>query len=252
MAATDRDLEALSVVATIQPVTIAQVSRITGRAYSDARDTLERLCAGRYAEVRNQKLGLSPNDPNVYTLTYRGATLLGITARPWQGTSDTHVRHELLVRDAAAWIAAAARRHELEMPKIKVRGVRLGPVTPDAIFDQPITRDAATGALRRLVGLVEVDRGTERGPCRWTEKALGYQTLFAGDTLEQAVGAPRARILVFVPDAARAQTVAALVEQAAPGTARHYWFTTHTTLDTPDLTRPVWTHRGETRALVNP
>lgn len=252
MVAGERDLEALTVVAAIQPVTIAQVSRITGRAYSDARDTLERLCAGCYAEVRNQKLGLSPNDPNVYRLTYRGATLLGVTVRPWQGTSDTHVRHEILVRDTAAWIAAAARHHQLEMPKIKVRGTRLGPITPDAIFDQPIARDAATGAVRRLVGLVEADRGTERGSERWTEKALGYRELFAADALEKAVGSARARILVFAPNAARIQTLIALITKVAPETLRHFWFTGHATLKTADLTRSVWTHQATTKPLIHP
>jgi hypothetical protein len=121
------------------------------------------------------------------------------------------VRHEILVRDTAAWIAAAARHHQLEMPKIKVRGTRLGSITPDAVFDQPIAKDAATGAVRRLVGLVEADRGTQRGAVRWTEKALGYQELFTGDTLEKLVGSPRARVLVFAPDAARIQTLGDLL-----------------------------------------
>ena len=63
-----------------------------------------------------------------------------------------------------------------------------------------------------LVGLVEVDRGTERGDRRWQEKLEAYAALFAGGSLQAATGYRNARILVVTSDARRRDQLAAFIQ----------------------------------------
>ncbi len=196
--------------------------------------------------------------PNVYAPTARGLAALvraGLIGKEEGGRSvptygprnSLFLAHELAVRDVRVWLEGAARsgRHEIErwydggaaaieLPERQpIRFVR-----PDCWFvyrmDQVV-----------LVGLVEVDRGTERGDRRWQEKIGAYETLCSGGALRAATGYVNARILVVAPNGKRRDQLAEFILTAGSRVASRFWITEHTELRVPSLVLPVWRYAGD-------
>ncbi len=190
--------------------------------------------------------------PNLYAPTKAGLKLLcenGMTGeggiaggtRPGAAYGPKNalfLRHEMEVRDVRVWavIAAAARPRTglLEWRDGAEAAISLGAeraprhVRPDARFVLRLGRADSREAV--LVGLVEVDRGTERGERRWGEKIEAYGSLLEGDRLRDATGYVNARVLVICPDARRAD----------PALAARFWLAGRDALARPDLGRSDW------------
>ena len=208
--------------------------------------------------------------PNAYVPTRAGLRLLAAQGVAPEGRAAKYgprngpfLRHELEVRDVRVWITLAAR----ERPDGELRAWRDGadaaiglgrdrpPVAarPDARFACGLGTLGGRDAV--LVGLVEVDRGTERGEQRWREKLEAYGHLFAGGALKEATGYTSARVLVVCPDARRRDGLADLVaREASPALAGRFWMAERGVLDLADLRAPLWRQVGSTllRPLVPP
>lgn len=204
----------------------------------------------------------APNDasllygsaPNVYALAARGLEVLhraGLAGPPDTGRkkpaygprNSLFLAHELAVRNVRVWLELAARGggHELERWRDgEAAAIDLerqqAPyvVRPDAWFILSLEQAV-------LVGLVEVDRGTERGDRRWREKLGAYGALFAGERLPAVTGYVNARVLVVCPDARRRDRLAELVGQhAGPGLAERFWLADGGALEGIGLLQSVW------------
>jgi len=193
--------------------------------------------------------------PNVYRLSKTGVKYLageGIAepiTPPTIGVKNTlFAAHELQVRDFLVWLVESCRLYRLEVLRTSVDRPVLGEAMPDALFIVKLTQG-------RLVGLVECDRGTERGVSRWQNKARSYAQMFASGALQEATGGLRnARILVTTPSITRRNQLAGLIRELSPELASQYWLTTVDTLERPGFTEPVWIRAtgGEALALVPP
>ncbi len=209
----------------------------------------------------------SPNDasllygsaPNVYAPTREGLGLLlraGLIgeetvkrlAPAYGPRNGLFLAHELGVRDVRVWLEAAARGggHEVErwhdgeeavIPLERPQPMRA--VRPDAWFVYRV-------ATVVLVGLVEVDRGTERGERRWREKLDVYSALFAGRDLTRTTGYRNARVLVLCPDTRRRDGLCQAVAEAVGPLAARFWVTEQAALEDPDLCNPLWLQPGRT------
>ena len=204
----------------------------------------------------------APNDasllygsaPNVYAPTVRGLEALhraGLADRPDAGRkkpaygprNSLFLAHELAVRDVRVWLELMVRENGYRLEQWQDgEGAAIGldrkqapfAVRPDAWFVLRLERPV-------LVGLVEVDRGTERGDRRWREKLEAYGALFAGGRLPAVTGYVNARVLVIAPDARRRDHLQALVEEHAPALlASRIWLGSHPELDDSSLLSPTW------------
>ena len=213
----------------------------------------------------------TPNDasllygsaPNVYAPTAHGLEALhraGLADRPDTGRkgpaygprNSLFLAHELAVRDVRVWLEEAARNggHELESWRdgeaAAISLDRAQPplaVRPDAWFVLRLGRAV-------LVGLAEVDRGTERGDRRWGEKLDSYAALFAGGCLPAVTGYVNARVLVLTPDARRRDALARLLAERARETGvpvaylGRFWLAEQLVLRGAELTAPAWRRPG--------
>lgn len=111
--------------------------------------------------------------------------------------------HELLVRDVRVWLELSKRQHEGSIERwMDGTAAHIPPTRPDAWF---LFRMPTQGTL---VGLVEADRGTERGS-QWEKKVQEYDALIGSDRLAQATGGRRrARILVVTQTEQRRERLA--------------------------------------------
>lgn len=214
----------------------------------------------------------APNDatllygsaPNVYVPTARGLALLaeagimdkGMLKRPspsYGPRNSLFLAHELAVRDVRVWLEGAAQasggeQGVLEWKDGEDAAIDLNDgrrVRPDAWFvyqvKEPV-RDRDKPVV--LVGLVEVDRGTERGDRRWGEKIEAYAALFASGRLPQVTGYVNARVLVFTPDARRRDQLAKFIaENGGPSTSR-FWLAEQAATKKPDMAQSVWRQAG--------
>lgn len=206
----------------------------------------------------------APNDasllygsaPNVYAPTAQGLRLLiragvigeELTTRPtpaYGPKNSLFLAHELAVRDVRVWLELSARSggHEVERwrdGEEAAIGLDRPPfsVRPDAWFAYRMRKVV-------LVGLVEVDRGTERGDRRWGEKVNAYGALFVGSQLSSVTGYINARVLVFCPEARRRDALAALITDRAGGIAGRFWLAEHTVLARAGLEERVWRRATE-------
>lgn len=213
----------------------------------------------------------TPNDasllcgsaPNVYCPTARGLETLhragladGKNAgrmKPAYGPKNSlFLAHELGVRDVRVWLELTARNggYELECwqdgeaAAISLeREVAPYAVRPDAWFALRLGRAV-------LVGLVEVDRGTERGDRRWREKLDAYGALFASGRLPAVTGYVNARVLVITPDARRRDLLAGIIMEAEKGLAPKFWIAEQASLDEVSLLLPHW--RQQTHLPLQP
>jgi len=213
----------------------------------------------------------APNDasllygsaPNVYALAARGLETLHRAGlddgqaegrkKPAYGPKNgLFLAHELAVRDVRVWLELAARKgghglenwREGEEAAIGLeREVAPYAVRPDAWFALRLGRAV-------LVGLAEVDRGTERGDRRWGEKLDAYRVLFAGGRLPAVTGYVNARVLVLTPDARRRDALAGLLaerarEAGAPAALLgRFWLAEQSVLQGMELTELAWRRPG--------
>ena len=211
----------------------------------------------------------APNDasllygsaPNVYVPTTQALKLLcrlglideELLKRPapaYGPRNSLFLAHELAVRDARVWLEEVARNGRYNLDRWydgEAAAINLGQnrvllqspflLRPDAWFVLQVHEAV-------LVGLLEVDRGTERGERHWQEKLDAYTTLFATGCLKRATGYQNARILVLTPDQKRRDHLAALITKHAESISVRFWLTIWDAPNTPNLTRAAWRRPG--------
>ena len=195
--------------------------------------------------------------PNLYAPTRAGLDVLlraGLVGeeemkRPlasYGPKNGLFLAHELAVRDVRVWLEECGRESGAEQrvlrwvdgPEAAIGLPSGGRVLPDAWFVYQVNFAEPPTVL---VGLVEVDRGTERGDRRWGEKLVNYEALFADRTaLSAATGYMNARILVFAPDGARRDRLTGFLAEQGRDTAARFWLTGMETTEEASLNAPVW------------
>lgn len=194
--------------------------------------------------------------PNVYVPTAAGARLLedlglreGMPVGPRYGPGRGHyLAHRIAVGDVRVWLARALRRyqgHALEDWRAgKEAELDLGGggaprwLRPDARFAYRLGRHV-------VVGLVEADRGTEKGHRRWGEKVAAYGRLFAGGRLRALTGFRNVRVIVTAPGARRRDWIARFAaEHANSELAAAIWVAEGAALAGGNLAASVWRRPG--------
>lgn len=241
------------------------------------------------AATTNDASLLHGSAPNLYVPTRAGleslvhAGLLSRDALRRPATAlgpknSLFLAHELAVRDARVWLETNVAGHP---PRgvLKWRDgtdahlllqsgvVRSDFARPDAWFvyqigwhqnasgenfsKQTDSREGCEPLPLVLVGLVEVDRGTERGNVRWSEKLDDYRALFGGNALRSATGYRNARVLVTVPDARRRDSLADLLltlirdKGHPPNLRERFWLAEHESIRNGALDASVWRRPGD-------
>lgn len=267
---TPRKRALLEAVGRLEIASVPQLARLTCPSEQSARRHLRELFdhglvqvipVSRYVladgELRNDASLLFGSAPNIYRLTRKGAAALerigGPAPERVRGTygprNTLFLAHALAIRDVRVWLELSARRDsagtlerwedgpDAEFPLPPLRG-EAHKLFPDAWFTYRVGTSV-------LVGLVEVDRGTERGDRRWGPKVEAYSRLLTGGTLKAVTGYQRARILTFAPDARRRETLAQFVERTAPADlVGSFWFTAPDGWAAPGLHLPCWRRAG--------
>lgn len=189
--------------------------------------------------------------PTLYTLTNEGGRTLLVHQRieshqlrepPQYGPNNAlFLAHEVQVRDVRVWLERCRRAYRHPGVTLWRDGsaAALGRAHPDALFVYRL-REAT------LVGMVEVDRRTEKSPHWWEGKFARYAALFASDVILKATGHHRARVIVVTPDAKRRDGITrilnGLLERSAVPPKR-FWITAKSTLDHTDFSA-VWRVAG--------
>ena len=170
---------------------------------------------------------------------------------PEYGAQNSYfLAHELALRDVRIWLELSARRvagHELlawhegsEAYLPLEGGAKPRCVRPDAWFVYGVGE-------RRLVGLVEIDRGTERGLRQWGRKIEDYRTLFETGALKNGTGYANARLLVFTSTERRRNSLTRLLEENAPASlTTRSWLTVQSTTERVGLNERAWRLPGIT------
>ncbi len=199
-------------------------------------------------EVHSRHTLLFGSAPMLYHLSKAGAKTLveagmaepeEVKDVPSYGPHNSlFLAHETQVRDVRVWLEVVARGHGLAGVTTWVNGSRttIGRVRPDAWFTYPLK-----GAT--LMGMVEIDRGTERRPATWIEKFAQYREVLHTDTLHAATGHRTGRVLVIVPSVARRETLAQLLAGCIAGTevtAERFMLAHREDLQQADLRSPIW------------
>lgn len=265
----------LTYIAECQMLSTPQLLALSGytkkSAYKHLRDLLDH---GMISVIGVPRASLAPleagNDssllfgsaPNIYVASKAGLRLLYdaglidrevMNAKPpnYGPRNSLFLAHELGVRDVRVWLEQLNRHYgsahggvlqwqhgtnaEIELDGDTNSYPRW--VRPDAWFVYGL-RDPG-----KLVGLVEIDRGTERGQSRWAEKFAGYARLFAGNRILEVTGQKQARVLVITPDATRRDTLAGwlrdwLGEAGLP--PDRFWLAEKAVMGNVDLRAAVW------------
>jgi len=201
------DWAMLEMAAIHQPVTLPQLSRLLGRSEKGCQRTARRLFDAQLISVfpGPPTDAMSPqNAPTVRGLTEAGARRIG--GKRYAPPPAWKLEHELMVRDVAAWAAAACQAAGLAPPEVRYAPLLASGLLPDAVLTVPVGEKA-------LCALVECDRSTE--PARqWRDKAQKYARLLAMSDLTDLVGRPKARLAVVCPNLARCAWVDALLREA--------------------------------------
>jgi len=206
--------------------------------------------------------------PNIYVLTALGPETLfhaGLMEKPdaarkklaYGPKNSLFLAHELAVRDVRVWLELVVRNggHELEQwrdGEAASMDLNRDHMNRDQL---PLTvRPDAWFVLRLgqavLVGLVEVDRGTERGDRRWSEKLDAYAALFASGRLPHVTGYVNARVLVLTPNSARRDALAIFIASQVrkaglpAGLAERFWLADQSVLTEETLARSHWRRPG--------
>lgn len=252
-------LRVLAAIADLEIATPAQLAGMTAiglqgvqRHLRDLFDMglVERSGVPRSAfatpEQANDHTLLHGRAPTIYAVSKEGKGLLlesgareQVTLLPRFGPKNTlFLAHEVQVRDVRVWLERAKRRYGHEGVTLWETGrdACIGEARPDALFVYRIRE-------RALVGIVEVDRGTEKSPARWKDKFQQYAPLFLSDHIKKATGFQNARVIIVTPDPARTQAIGSVLTSLLPDRRvpeERYWITERKTLDADDLSAPAW------------
>lgn len=257
-------LALLRAVGDLEIASLPQLAALACPSQASARRHLRVLFDGGWVEVvpasraafalpgERQDPGLLfGSAPNLYALTRAGEKLLAdLDGRPL-GRRETRgvpsplfLAHELAIRDVRVWLELTARENANQAletwhhgPDAAIDLQRQAPpkvVRPDAWFTYRL-------GDRVLVGLVEVDTGTERGNRRWREKLEAYALLYGSSQLRAVTGYANARVLVITPHAHRRDKLAQFIAEHAPAElARRFWLAEHQVLAHRDFVTPAW------------
>jgi hypothetical protein len=270
LALTPRKLALLQVVAEYGLASLPQLAALSCPSRKSARRHLRDLfdlglvdvipvprvalaepVGGNHAEL------LYGSAPNIYSLTSLGLKALQerglvqavrLPGQRYGPRNSLFLSHELAVRDVRLWFELSARRHADHQLEIWQDGAaaeidlkRARPpkaVRPDAWLVYRVGDSV-------LVGLLEVDRGTERGSRRWQEKLAAYELLFQRGALRALTGYVNARVLIVTLHARRRDGLADFVaEHASPGLAGRFWLADRSTMNTPDVHQMGWRQPG--------
>jgi len=198
--------------------------------------------------------------PNIYSLTRAGVRTLGDLGREVRAggpqiapRNSQLLAHELAIRDVRVWLELAARPHsDYRLERWECGGsaeIALQRSQPPKVA-RPDAWFVFRLGERVLVGLVEVDRGTERGTKRWIEKVSAYRHLFTGSALPAATGYQNARVLVIAPSVRRRDAISKVVAAHTSGElAARFWLAERSVLDEPRLSQVAWVKPGDGSVL---
>lgn len=272
-------LRLLLFVAECSVLTVPQLAQLAGLTEKSARGHMRDLfdlgLVERCGVPRAALAGLdTPNTPEllwgraptIYSLSRAGARVLveaGLKQKhevadlPEYGpTNALFLAHEVQVRDVRVWLAQVERVYPAHGGVLTWRDgaratIELGraeyprQARPDAWFVYRLQE--AT-----LVGLVEVDRGTERSPARWQEKVGVYAVLLSGSTIQELTTHKQARVLVITPDVRRREAIAGVIEEVLPDVSLppdRFWIAEKAALRRADLSEPVWRVPGRAELM---
>lgn len=276
---TAHKLRLLQFVAESSILTVPQLAKLSRLSEKSVRGHMrdlfdlglvERIGVPRAAlaglEVANTPELLWGRAPTVYALSKEGAILLvsaglvskhEVAERPRFGPKNAlFLAHELQVRDVRVWL------EQLKFAYPHHEGVVLWRDGAKAIID--LGRNTFPRQLRpdawfiyrlkeaTLVGLVEVDRGTERSPSRWQEKFVAYAALFAGNTIQELTGHKQARVLVIAPDEYRRDNITTVLAELLPGSTvppDRFWIADLSVLESTEIRSPRWRVPGREELL---
>ncbi|MGC4044798.1 MAG: replication-relaxation family protein [Armatimonas sp.] len=182
------------------------------------------------------KLGLSELDS-------LGSLPEGAKAQGYSPRQFSFLAHELAVRDMLVALSRYARENEgHSVARWDCSGnLQASAVHPDAVFWYGIDG-------KRIAGILEADMGTERGSSgdrfdRWHQKIQAYEALLGSEEeLRGLTGSPRARLVVTVPDEARAAWIASRLEDTP--VARSAWIGVREELAKRSVYDEVWQRPG--------
>ncbi|MCX6378788.1 MAG: replication-relaxation family protein [Armatimonadetes bacterium] len=256
-------------VAEFEVISLPQLTALSGLAPKQARRHARDLFDGGFVEnvaisravladdgETNDARLLYGSAPNVYVLSKLGVRVAyeeGWTKsltppRRYGPQNSLFLAHELAIRDVRVWLERTARERE------DWNLVRWEDGT-EAYFDMKerdgnIVRPDAWFVLHlgdsKLVGIVEVDRGTERGDKRWKEKLQAYDNLYRSPCLKATTGYENARILTLTPTERRRDALANLIARhAKPDMTPRFWFADMKALQEPGFAYEGWRQAGE-------
>ncbi len=216
------------------------------------------------AEAGNGSGLLFGSAPNIYVATKAGLRLLYeeglidrevLNAKPpaYEPRNSLFLSHELEVRDIRVWLEkvkrnyGAAHKGVLALHYGTSAEIDFGDdtsgshgahwVRPDAWFVYGLREPG------NLVGLVEVDRGTERGRTRWAEKFVAYTALFSSNRVLEVTGQKQARVLVVTPNATRRDMLGLWLSEWLSHVdlpPDRFWLAEKAALGDVDLRAAVW------------
>jgi hypothetical protein len=257
-------------VAEFEVISLPQLTALSGLAPKQARRHARDLFDGGFVEnvaisravladggESNDARLLYGSAPNVYVLSKSGArvayeegwTKTLATPRRYGPKSSLFLAHELAIREVRVWLERTAREREewnlirwedgaeayFDMKEMDTPNI----VRPDAWFIFQLGN-------AKLVGIVEVDRGTERGDKRWKAKLQTYDTLYRNSCLKATTGYDNARILTFTPTERRRDALANLIARhAKPDMTPRFWFADMRALQEPGFMYEGWRQASE-------
>lgn len=262
-------MEILEVLAECTILSLPQVAQLTDRSLKSTRDHLRDLfdmglvkliavprVALAGARDRNDHTLLYGRAPNIYTLTREGVKVLSeeelidpetLAPIPDYGPRNSRlIAHELKVRDVRVWLKRLLSTYPSHRLSHFETGTIIDLNRPE--FPRKLLPDAwfiYEFGTRRVVGFVEVDRGTERGTRRWEEKVSGYMSLFSRrDLLKEVTGFELARLLVITPDLNRTARLCELILSLSAPLAQRTWLAPESALLEASLSAPLWYQPG--------
>lgn len=215
--------------------------------------------------VANDASLLHGSAPNIYVLTMLGLQTLYQSRlieketfqrkTPMYGPKNSlFLAHELAARDVYTWLQHSADIYNGKIEKWHDGEAAVIPL----IQNTTLARPDAWFVLRLpkvvLVGLVEVDRGTERGDRHWQKKIENYTWLYSNDRLYQTTGYKNARGVVTAPHARRLEKISEIISEHGAAIADKFWLIVHENLSSLDIISSRWMNpnKQEELQLVSP
>lgn len=166
--------------------------------------------------------------------------------------SDNQLVHDLRIRDMRVWLEVHQQQHTHWGDIVWKDGKRAAAQTfkPDAWFIYPLRQPMA------LVGMLEVDMGTERSKENWEGKFHHYRNALLSGEITSITSTQSARVIVITSTVARREALyymlgELLMAHETPG--YRFWLADKTVLNEASLTDAVWRVPGieELQSLVH-